>query len=181
MRSLIAAPARTLIVARHGLQWWAGHYLHTPVRNTIPEDAFAKYERVIRLVEVRGMGPGGRGPGPGGFDRFDGPRAGDRPPGSPEFDGPDQPRGPARPRVMDTPMGRPRPGNVPREERPREEPPRDARPRDFPPSPARGDARDRPDTDGGGTVLFEGEHFRLIEFTRANGGSRPAATRELAR
>jgi hypothetical protein len=77
---------------------------------------------------------------------------------------------------MDTPMGRPRPGNVPREE-----PPPDARPRDIPPSPARGDARDRPDTDGGGTVIFEGEHFRLIEVTPTSGGLRPAATRELAR
>jgi len=168
MRPLIAEPGRTLVVARHGLQWWAGHYLHTPVRNTIPEDAFTKYDRVIRLVEVRGMGPEGRGGGRGGFDPFDGPRAGDRPPGPPEFDGPGQPRDMARPRVMDTPMGRPRPGNVPREEPPRAaEPSPDARLRDIPPSPARGDRRNRPDTDVGGTVLFEGEHFRLIEVTRA--------------
>ena len=139
MRALIGDPDKTLVVARHGLQWWAGHFLHTPVRNTLPDDAFTKYDRVLQLVEVGGRG-GARGlggpDGPGGFDGPD---------GQPDFGPPDRPQGPPRQRTMATPMGRPRPGNVPRE---------------------------TVDVPRGG-VLFEGTHFRLIELRQPAESTRP--------
>ena len=50
MRAQIASPQTTLIVAAHGVQWWAGHVLHTPVRmGKIPDDATTKYSRVLIL------------------------------------------------------------------------------------------------------------------------------------
>jgi len=50
MRAEILSPQTTLIVAAHGVQWWAGHALHTPVRmGKIPDDAFTKYSRVLIL------------------------------------------------------------------------------------------------------------------------------------
>lgn len=71
LRGEIDDPARTLVVARHGLEWWAAHALNTPVRmGRVPEDAFEKYERVLIVQDVRPpMGPRreGRGGGPGGF------------------------------------------------------------------------------------------------------------------
>jgi hypothetical protein len=128
MRPLIADPAKTLVVARHGLQWWAGHLLHTPVRNTVPDDAFTKYDRVLQLVEVGGRGgPQGFG-GPRGFGGPQGPDGGggfDGPPRRGGFGGPDGPPGfgaddgpplQSSQRGVDSPMGRPRPANVPRGE-----------------------------------------------------------------
>lgn len=59
MRSEIAAPQTTLVVAAHGLQWWAGHALHTPVRmENIPDDAFTKYSRVLILMKNKHSGRG---------------------------------------------------------------------------------------------------------------------------
>ena len=50
MRGEIAAPRTTLVVAAHGIEWWAGYALHTPVRmGKIPDDAFTKYSRVLIL------------------------------------------------------------------------------------------------------------------------------------
>ncbi len=55
MRAEIASPQTTLIVAAHGVQWWAGHALHTPVRmGKIPDDAFTKYSRVLILKKNKG-------------------------------------------------------------------------------------------------------------------------------
>jgi len=55
MRTQIASPQTTLIVAAHGVQWWAGHVLHTPVRmGKIPDDAITKYSRVLLLQKIRG-------------------------------------------------------------------------------------------------------------------------------
>lgn len=90
LREYIANPSHTLIVARHGTEWWAGYFLHTPVRmGVVPDDAFTKYERVLMLVDSRGgMRPGGFG-GPGGQPRLrqrdDGDADADF---APEFDGP---------------------------------------------------------------------------------------------
>lgn len=66
-RSRIENPASTLIVAPHGLEWWAGFFLDTPVRANLPEDAFSRYARVLALHEVEGDraasdGPPGRPP-----------------------------------------------------------------------------------------------------------------------
>ena len=134
MREVVGSSGTTLVVARHGLQWWAGHFLHTPVRNTVPDDAFTKYDRVLELVEIGGRGrPGGFGGG-GGF-------------GGDGFGPPDRPQAAPRREPMETPMGRPRPGNVPRGGN------------DLP--------RGGNDLPRGGTVLFEGTHFRLIEIERS--------------
>jgi hypothetical protein len=55
MRAEIASPQTTLIVAAHGVQWWAGHALHTPVRmGKVPDDAFTKYSRVLILKKNKG-------------------------------------------------------------------------------------------------------------------------------
>ena len=55
MRGEISEPRTTLIIAAHGVQWWAGHALHTPVRmGKIPDDAFAKYSRVLILKKNKG-------------------------------------------------------------------------------------------------------------------------------
>lgn len=55
MRREISEPRTTLIVAAHGVQWWAGHALHTPVRmGKIPDDAFTKYSRVMILKKNKG-------------------------------------------------------------------------------------------------------------------------------
>ena len=193
MRALIGDPDKTLVVARHGLQWWAGHFLHTPVRNTLPDDAYTRYDRVLQLVEVGGRGgprgfggpdgPGGMGGmgGPGGPDGFDGPG------GPPDFGAPDRPQGPQRQRTMGTPMGRPRPGNVPREPvdvprdgvdvpRNRVDVPRDGVdvPRNRVDVPRDGVdvPRNRVDVPRG-SVLFEGTHFRLIELRKPAESTRP--------
>ena len=42
---------RLLVVARHGLEWWAGYILGTPVRlDKVPEDAATKYDYVYILA-----------------------------------------------------------------------------------------------------------------------------------
>jgi hypothetical protein len=60
MRGQIPEPASTLVIATHGLEWWAGYFLHTPVRvvsmdpqtygsirASVPPDAFERYRRVL--------------------------------------------------------------------------------------------------------------------------------------
>jgi hypothetical protein len=55
MRVEISSPQTTLVVAAHGVQWWAGHVLHTPVRmGKIPDDATTKYSRVLILQKIKG-------------------------------------------------------------------------------------------------------------------------------
>ena len=55
MRAEISSPQTTLVVAAHGVQWWAGHVLHTPVRmGKIPDDATTKYSRVLLLQKIKG-------------------------------------------------------------------------------------------------------------------------------
>lgn len=50
---LIPDPFHTLVVAPHGVQYWAGLLLHTPVRmGELPEDAFTRYQRVLILEQT---------------------------------------------------------------------------------------------------------------------------------
>jgi len=57
LRGLITEPTRTLVVAAHGLEWWAGFYLKTAVaEGKPPEDAFARYDYVYYLEQVGGRG-----------------------------------------------------------------------------------------------------------------------------
>ncbi len=63
MRGLVPTDGSSVVVARHGLQWWAGYFLRTPVReeHATPQQ-LAKYTRVFVLQEKRSnrLGPPGR-------------------------------------------------------------------------------------------------------------------------
>jgi hypothetical protein len=82
MAKEIDRPLETLVVARHGVEWWAGYFLRAHVKmERVPDDAFEKYARVLVLETLRGGGPGGPG-GPGGQGRQGGPGRGPGGPGS---------------------------------------------------------------------------------------------------
>ncbi|MCE9620652.1 MAG: hypothetical protein K8R92_12195 [Planctomycetes bacterium] len=86
LRSEIPEPRTTLIVAAHGIEWWAGYALHTPVRiDRVPDDAASKYARVLILKKT--MNQGRRPPMPdGGAARNpDGPGGRPAPPGEQVF------------------------------------------------------------------------------------------------
>ncbi|MCX5688705.1 MAG: hypothetical protein NTV94_02750 [Planctomycetota bacterium] len=74
LRAMITEPATTVVIARHGLQWWAGYFMKVPVREErVSQEAIAKYTRVLRLEQKQGAGGprrGGGGP-PGGFEGED--------------------------------------------------------------------------------------------------------------
>lgn len=69
-----AGAGHTLVVAPHGLQYWAGHFMHAAGRlDRVPDDAREKYQRVFVLQQrgggvgsSPGGGPGRRQTGPGG-------------------------------------------------------------------------------------------------------------------
>lgn len=53
LNEVISEPTHTLVVASHGLQYWAGLLLHTPVRmGQVPDDAFTRYGRVLMLEQT---------------------------------------------------------------------------------------------------------------------------------
>jgi hypothetical protein len=83
MSSNIAAPDKTLIVARHGLEWWTAWYLHTHIahENAVTAADWKNFDNVYLLHQKAGMQmPGGPMPGmPGQPDRQFGPN------GSPDF------------------------------------------------------------------------------------------------
>ncbi|MBN2450494.1 MAG: hypothetical protein JXR77_08890 [Lentisphaeria bacterium] len=69
-------PRRTLIVARHGLEWWTAWYTGADIANNLPAalPVWENYDQVLSAVETdwtRAPGPmgapmpGGGGPGPG--------------------------------------------------------------------------------------------------------------------
>ena len=76
----VAQPDRTLIVARHGLEWWTAWTLHTHVAQAraVRADDWTTYSEVLFIQEKR-EGSQGRG-GPDGFSPADRP-GGDRPAG----------------------------------------------------------------------------------------------------
>lgn len=86
-------PESTLIVARHGLEWWVAWTLHTHIAhaNSVTAEDWTRFQNVFYLVE---KGNRGRPPGPGGF------RPGMRP-GFP----PDGRGAPFRPRLGPPPGG----------------------------------------------------------------------------
>ncbi len=59
LRGEVPPGRRTLVMARHGLEFWAAYFLHTPARNgEIPGDAAARYDNVFVLREKReALGP----------------------------------------------------------------------------------------------------------------------------
>ncbi len=86
LRSLsgeISSPSRTLIVARHGLEWWTAWYLHTHIAHAqaLTEADWKNFDAVYFLRQKGGMLMGGPGPGrPGMGPQF-------RPDGPPDFAG----------------------------------------------------------------------------------------------
>lgn len=48
-RNQLDAPESTLVVAPHGLEWWSGYFLDTPVRTQKPDSPFTRYQRVLLL------------------------------------------------------------------------------------------------------------------------------------
>jgi len=73
MSSTISAPEKTLIVARHGLEWWTAWYLHTHIahENVVTAADWKNFDNVYFLHQKAGMQmPGGPVPGmPGQTDR----------------------------------------------------------------------------------------------------------------
>jgi hypothetical protein len=57
LKQQVSDPQSTLVVAPHGLEWWAGYFLGTPVRMKMPEDAFARYHRVLLLQHTPAFRP----------------------------------------------------------------------------------------------------------------------------
>jgi len=89
LRSLagnLSAPEKTLIVARHGLEWWTAWFLHTHIAHVdvLKDSDWQNYQQIYFLRQKAGMHlPAGPRPGQGQFPpNFGGPgRAGGRPPG----------------------------------------------------------------------------------------------------
>ena len=80
MSSKIATPEKTLIVARHGLEWWTAWYLHTHIahENAVTAADWKNFDNVYFLHQKAGMQmPGGPMPGmpgqPNGQFHQDGP------------------------------------------------------------------------------------------------------------
>ena len=64
----LPAPDKTLIVARHGLEWWTAWYLHTHIAhmNAVSDDDWKNFDQVYFLRQNSGMAMGpGMGSGPG--------------------------------------------------------------------------------------------------------------------
>ena len=61
MRGIVPMDGSAVVIARHGLQWWAGYFLKTPVREEhATKEQLEKYDRVFVLTEKRsGRGAGG--------------------------------------------------------------------------------------------------------------------------
>jgi len=84
MRGIVPMDGSAVVIARHGLQWWAGYFLKTPVREEhATKEQLEKYDRVFVLTEKRsGRGAGG---GPTAVSR-DGWNGGGGPDDGPGFD-----------------------------------------------------------------------------------------------
>ena len=76
-RTELGSDQRTIVVARHGLEFWAGFAMGTKSRQTtLRESDFDTYEHLYLLLEQGGQGGrGGRG-GPGGRGPMNGPMNG---------------------------------------------------------------------------------------------------------
>lgn len=75
MRGIVPMDGSAVVIARHGLQWWAGYFLKTPVREEhATKEQLEKYERVFVLTEKRsGRGEGQMGRPMGGPVQSNGP------------------------------------------------------------------------------------------------------------
>jgi hypothetical protein len=182
---------KTLVVARHGLQYWAAYFMHAAGRlERIPDDARQKYT-TIYILQERGGRMGMRGPSPGADPS--GPLTGDRPTSAlrgrpiddlgPPTDFDDE---------WDAFFGDPADAPPPRHTRPANDDPDAFGPRRGPgtggpgmgvapggpfggPSGGRGGPRLRiPD---GSKTVFQGEHYTLWEVPKDADLSGPEPTR----
>lgn len=69
VRSAISQPEKTLVVARHGLEWWAAWVLETDAGQEfgLDQESWEKYDQVLYLKQIagaEGFGPGGPGAPP---------------------------------------------------------------------------------------------------------------------
>lgn len=108
LRSLAANiphPDRTLVVARHGLEWWTAWALHTHIAQSraVSASDWSKYDAVLFIQEKGKKGRGTGGPGDG-FRRGE-DRTG--PGGEPPKEGPDGPRHGPPPGGFGGPQGAP--------------------------------------------------------------------------
>ena len=106
MSSQISTPSKTLIVARHGLEWWTAWYLHTHIahENAVSAADWKNFDHVYFLNQKGGMqmGPMSGGPMPSGRGQSDRQFP---PDGRPDFGGAGfSPRGFAGPGPMGEPM-----------------------------------------------------------------------------
>jgi hypothetical protein len=55
----ITDPGETLIIARHGLEWWTAWQLGTKIgqEKSLDDDAFDKYKLIVNLVQTDGINP----------------------------------------------------------------------------------------------------------------------------
>lgn len=72
---LVKDPASTLIVARHGLEWWTAWTLHTHIAQAqaLSSQDWKKFKEVWFIQPKGNMGPGGFGPPQGGPEGRRGP------------------------------------------------------------------------------------------------------------
>jgi hypothetical protein len=89
LASMVAQPQRTLVVTRHGVEWWTAWTLHTRVAQAkaVRAEDWRKYDAVL-FLQSKERGPGFGPPGRGMMGRGQRPRAGFRngpPPGFPPF------------------------------------------------------------------------------------------------
>jgi len=59
----IREPQSTLVIAPHGLEWWAGYFLQTPVGIKVKDAASSRYNRALLLQQTRAFKPPYAGPG----------------------------------------------------------------------------------------------------------------------
>ncbi len=88
LQPYIPQPAKTLIVARHGLEWWVAWTLKTKIAhgNTVADTDTQKYEHVLYIQQTGGrgtMGMGGPPPGTPPRDQRPSPQPDARPRGGP--------------------------------------------------------------------------------------------------
>ena len=67
IKKCITEPDKTLVIARHGLEWWTAWQLRTKVGQdkSIDKKTFLKYKKIISLVQLNGinqMHPGQKSP-----------------------------------------------------------------------------------------------------------------------
>ncbi len=66
LRGAVTQPKKTLVLARHGLEWWAAWVLQTDVGQRPEHDpeVWEQYEHILYLKQIAGssdFGPGGSG------------------------------------------------------------------------------------------------------------------------